>query len=164
MPSSESELRVEKARAEAIVTLSNGDSVHGWFFVSGGSARHAGPERVGDLLNGETGFFPFEIDDGGPRRTVLYHRRHVVTVGLGMNAEARLDPGYEVAKERTLSLVLTTGRQLVGKVRIHCPEQQDRLSDWARSPELFRYLETGGGTFLVNAAYIVEVHEALDHE
>jgi hypothetical protein len=164
MPLPESELRVEKARAEAIVTLSNGDSVHGWFFVSGGSPRHTGPERVGDLLNAEEGFLPFETDEHGPVRTVLYHRQHIVTVGLGMNAEARLDSGYDVARERRLSLKLSNGKRLVGKVRVQRPEPQVRLSDWARSTEPFRYVETGGGTFLVNTAYIVEVHEALDHE
>jgi len=159
-----SEVRIEKSRAEAVVTLSNGDTVHGWFFVAGGSARHAGPERIGDLLNAQKGFFPFEIDKDGRVRTVLYHRQHVVMVTLGSNAEARLDPGYEVAKERTLSLLLANGQRLAGRVRVYCRDPRDRLSDWAGCPETFRYVETTRGTFLVNAAYMVEVHETAGHE
>ena len=62
-----SEFHVEKQRADAVVTLSSGESSRGCFFVAGGSASHAGPERVGDVLNAEAGFFPFEIQDAGGR-------------------------------------------------------------------------------------------------
>ena len=41
-----SEFRVEKSRAEATLTLSNGTSVHGCFFIAGNSRTHVGPERV----------------------------------------------------------------------------------------------------------------------
>ena len=46
-----SDLHVVKDRADATLVLSNGESPRGWFFVAGGSAHHAGAERVGDLLN-----------------------------------------------------------------------------------------------------------------
>lgn len=158
------EFRVEKHRAEAVVTLSNGESTRGWFFVGAGTARRAGPERIGDLLNAETGFLPFELNRDGHTRTVLYHRAHVVMVALGSNAEARLDPGYPVAREHEVTLVLSIGRRLVGAVRVHRPGPQDRLSDWARGPEIFRYVETDDGTFLVNVSYVIEAHETVDHE
>ena len=32
------------------------------------------------------------------------------------------------------------------------PEGRDRLSDWARQPDTFRYLDTGDLKLLVNAA------------
>ena len=73
-----SDFRVEKTRAQAALTLSNGQFVTGCFFVAGGSARREGPERVGDLLNSEPGFFPFEIVEADGPRTVLFHRDHVV--------------------------------------------------------------------------------------
>ena len=87
-----SEFRVEKYRAEAVLTLSSGRTVAGCFFVANGSARHAGRERVGDLLNSEAGFFPFEIRTDGQVETVLFHRAHIVMVVLSEN-EARRDPG-----------------------------------------------------------------------
>jgi hypothetical protein len=62
-----SEFRVEKRRAEAELTLSTGVRVKGAFFLAGSSAGHAGPERVGNLLNGDPGFFPFELSDNGNR-------------------------------------------------------------------------------------------------
>ena len=98
-----SEFRFDKRRTDAVLTLSSGQAVRGSFFVSYGSARHTGPERVGDLLNSETGFFPFEIHDEQGKRTALYHRTHVVAVSLTDN-EASLDPGYDVATRRSLTI------------------------------------------------------------
>ena len=63
-----SEFRFEKHRAEAVVTLVTNENIKGCFFTAAGSARRDGAERIGDLLNSETGFFPFEMEtDGGPR-------------------------------------------------------------------------------------------------
>ena len=153
-----SEFRVEKRRAEAIVTLSSGGVTRGCFFTAGGSARRAGPERVGDLLNAEAGFFPFEIHDGGGVRTVLFNRGHVVVVALDDN-EASREPGYGVATRRVVSLLLSNGQRVVGVVRVYQPEGRDRLSDWARQPEAFRYVELPDTTLIVNVAHIVDVSE-----
>jgi hypothetical protein len=156
-----SAFRVEKQRANAVLTLSNGQSTHGCFFTAGGSARHAGPEQVGDLLNSETGFFPFEIHDADGRRTVLFNRSHVVMVAVADN-EASRDPGYSVATRRVVSMLLSSGQRVVGAVRVYRPEGHERLSDWARQPEAFQYVETAEATFIVNMAHIIDVHEVLE--
>lgn len=71
--------RVEKRREAAEITLSTGTTIAGHFFLSGSSQLHAGPERVGDLLNLEPGFFPFEAPNG---ETSLINRAHVIKVVL----------------------------------------------------------------------------------
>jgi hypothetical protein len=129
-----SEFRIEKRRAEATLTLATGTSVRGCFFLSGSAAGHLGPERVADLLNAETGFFPFELNAGCAPYTVLYNRTQLVLVRLlDETVEAQMDPGYS-----------------------------DRLSDYARAPEIFRYVETEDGTVIVNAAHIVELRETTE--
>jgi hypothetical protein len=153
-----SEFRVEKERIEAIVTLSNGGSRPGAFFVAKASAHSVGPERVGELLNAETGFFPFEIQDVGGRRTILYNRPQVVMVALGEN-EARRDPGYDVATERFVSVLLSNVHRVSGSVRVYRPEGRDRLSDWARHMDVFRYIEATDMTLLVNISHVIEVSE-----
>jgi len=157
-PVSGPEFRVEKLRVDATVTLSSGQSTRGCFFTAGTSATHDGPERVGELLNGETGFFPFEIHEGDDARTVLYNRAHVVLVGLNDNEEERI-PGYSVASRQLVSILLSNGHRVVGSVHVYRPRGHDRLSDWTRQPEVFRYLETGDLTLLVNAAHIVDISE-----
>lgn len=153
-----SEFRFEKRRADAILTFVGGATVTGCFFIADGTARHEGAERVSDLLNSESGFFPFEIQgDEGPE-TVLYNRSRVITVEV-FDDEARLDPGYAVATRRVVSILLSDGRRIDGAVRVYRPAGRDRLSDWTRQPETFRYVEGDGVTLIINADHIVSVTE-----
>lgn len=154
-----SEFRVEKSRAEATLTLSNGTSVHGCFFVAGNSRTHAGPERVNDVLNGETGFFPFEARRPEGPRTILYNRDHVVFVALADKDEPRRDPGHDVATERTVTMLMSNGTRLHGSVRVFRPQGRDRLSDFARAEETFRYLEAHNITYIINVHHVVELAE-----
>jgi hypothetical protein len=155
-----SEFRIEKRRAEAALTLTTGSTVRGCFFLSGSSASHAGPERVADLLNAETGFFPFELNAGTAPYTVLFNRSQVLQVTLLEDTvEAQLDPGYSVATERAIRMLLSNGDAVIGRVRVYRPSGRDRLSDYARASEAFRYVETAAGTVIVNADHIVELRE-----
>ena len=155
-----SEFRIEKRRAEASLTLSNGTVARGWFFLAGSRASLSGPERVADVLNAEGGFFPFEVNDEAGSHTVVYNSSQVVEVRLlGDAGEAQRDPGYALATERHVEILLSTGHTVVGRVRIYRPEGRDRLSDYARVHEMFRYVETVEGTLLLNSAHIVEFRE-----
>jgi len=153
-----SEFRFEKRRAEAVVTVTGAEPVRGCFFtVSGTTHYHAG-ERIGDLLNAEAGFFPFEMQTDARPRTMLLNRAHVVSVEI-FDDEARRDPGYAVAPRRDVSVLLSNGQRISGAIRVYRPEGRDRLSDWTRQPEPFRYLETSESTLIINAAHIVAVTE-----
>ena len=155
-----SEFRIEKRRAEASLTLSNGTVARGWFFLAGSRASLSGPERVADVLNAEGGFFPFEVSDEAGSHTVVYNSSQVVEVTLlGDAGEAQRDPGYALATERHVEILLSTGHTVAGRVRIYRPEGRDRLSDYARVHEMFRYVETAEATLLLNSAHIVEFRE-----
>lgn len=151
------EFRVEKERSGATLTLSNGNSVSGFVFVSAGCASHQGRERVKDLLNAERGFFPFEIQENG--EVSLFHRDHVMFVTLPSHDEPRQDPGYDVAVARDITLLLADGTRLAGRVRVYRPYGRDRLSDYARDTEPFLYLEDADRTYIINARHIVELRE-----
>jgi hypothetical protein len=154
-----SQFRVEKRRAEAELTLSSGHNVRGTFFLAGSCSRHAGPERIADLLNVQEGFFPFETTVETPG-TLLINRAHVVSVRLlEQPDEPRFDPGYLVAPQRHVIMLLSNGTTLRGTVRVYRPEGRDRLSDYAQSSEAFRYLESADGTFVVNCVHIVNLRE-----
>jgi hypothetical protein len=158
-----SEFRIEKRRAEAELTLTMGGAIKGCFFLSGLRATFAGPERIADLLNAAGGFFPFEVHGESSPYTVICNRSQLVLVTLlDVPIEAQADPGYSVAKEREVRIVLSTGRTVHGRVRIYRPIGRDRLSDYAREPEAFRYIETGDRTVIVNSAHIVEMRETSE--
>lgn len=152
-----SEFRFEKIRVPAELTLASGDVVAGTFFVAGAASGHHGPERVGDLLNERPGFFPFEREDG---TTALYNRAQLVMVALA--GEATTEPGFEVAKKLRVTILLSTGERLSGTVPVYRPYGRERLSDYAQTPETFRYLLTSERELLVNAAHVVELRETED--
>ena len=151
-----SEFRVAKRRAAAELTLVTGDTLSGVFFLAGSTQQHSGPERVGDMLNFECGFVPFETGAG----MMLVNRSHVLKITLPPQViEAQLDAGYDLATRRTVRVLLTTGETITGNVVVFCPPGRDRLSDYARLDERFRYLELEDCTLLINSGHIVALTE-----
>jgi len=153
-----SSLQFEKQRAAARLHLSNGDIHDGFCFLGALSVLGDGPELISDVLNAGDGFLPFEVTSPDGSRTTLINPAHIVMVALPNN-EASRDPGHMVARAQSVSLLLSTGERVRGEVRVHQPVGHDRLSDWTRQADVFRYIETAGGTFLVNAAHIVHLSE-----
>ena len=150
---------MEKRREAAELTLVTGATLSGFFFLAGGSQLHTGPERVGDVMNFEAGFFPFDSGTG----TTLINRAHVLKVTLPARMiEAQLDAGYDVATRRTVKILLTTGESVTGNVVIFRPSPNNRLSDYAHIDERFRYVELPERTILVNSAHIVALTEVLE--
>jgi len=137
-----SEFRIEKARTDAVVLLTNGSSMAGHFFVAQSSPTSSGPERVAELLNDAEGFVPFELREGRGYVTALYNRDHLVMVAIPGD-EVRREPGYDVASAQPVAVTLSNGQRIVGMVRVYLPEGRDRLSDWTRQGDRFRYLWNG---------------------
>ena len=151
-----SEFRIEKRREAADLTLVTGATVSGVFFLAGSSHLHSGPERIGDVLNADPGFFPFESDG----ETSLLNRAHILKVALSPQMiEAQLDAGYDVATRRLVRVLLTNGEVITGLVVVFRPQGHDRLSDYAQIDERFRYVELPDRTLLVNSAHIVALTE-----
>ena len=151
-----SEFRIEKRQEPAELTLVTGATVSGVFFLADASHLHTGPERVGDLMNVEPGFFPF----GTGGETMLLNRAHVLKVALPPQMiEPQLDAGYDVATRRSVRVLLTTGESVTGNVVVFRPAGHDRLSDYTQSDEQFRYLELEDRTLLINSSHIVALTE-----
>jgi hypothetical protein len=153
-----SQFRFEKHQVAASLVLSTGAMRHGCFFVVT-SLTHGGPERVGDLLNGTSGFFPFQHDDGTAWQ---YNRAHLVMVTLAPGiAEIELEAGFSVALRRDVSMMLSTGTTIDGTVLVSGPAGQERLSDYIRASKQFWYVLTSRGTVIVNSNHIVELIEKV---
>jgi hypothetical protein len=157
-PGGSSEFRFKKRRAAAVVTMVGGEVARGSFFTAGDTTRRHGGERIADLLNSESGFFPFEVEGNNQSRTVLYNRAHLISAEIFDN-ESKDDPAYDVASRRPVSILLSNGRRIDAFVRVARPAGHDRLSDWTRQPEVFRYVESGTSVLIVNAAHIVAFTE-----
>ena len=152
-------LRVEKSRVKATLVLSNGMTVHGCFFIARNSRTHAGPESVRDMLNSEAGFFPFDAVRSEEMTTILYNRDHLLFIELEDRNEPCRDPGYDVATEKIATILMSNGMRLRGVVRVFRPHGNDRLSDFARAQENFRYVEAANATYIINVHHVVELAE-----
>ena len=155
-----SRFKVEKDRVAASLSLATGQTITGCFFVLGSLNTAVGRERVGDLLNAEEGFFPFQREDG---TTAQYNRAHVVFVRMpaGVDEES-LEPGYDVAQRRNVVMTLSTGARIDGTIAVYGPIGYDRLSDYTRRAKHFRYVATPFGSVIVNAEHIVELIEKAE--
>jgi hypothetical protein len=156
---------LDKRRVGARITLTNGNVVRGDLYLAHTTPSGAGPELVGDMLNAERGFFPLGIADssGGPTRTALYNRAHVLVVRLvEEELELSFDASYAIAPRRSVALSLENGERLFGVLHVVMPDGRTRVSDYARTEDRFRYLETSDGTCVVNFDHVVEI--APDYE
>ena len=130
------------------------------FFLAGSSQVHSGPERVGDLLNTETGFFPFEFRG----ETTLINRAHVLKVSLPPRSSRRSStPATTSRRAGTVNALLTTGETITGHVVVFRPAGHERLSDYARMDEPFGS-RAPDRTLLVNSAHIVALTEVTKRE
>lgn len=154
-----SELRIDKQRVPATLTFAAGERLTGSLFLAAQAASHAGPERLVDVLNGSSGFLPFEAVSGvGVRQTLLLNRAHIVSVEADRPAgELADDAAYQVAPKKSVLLQLATGEQLRGVLRVERPAGRDRLSDAVRDETGFLYLEGGAGVIAVNLAHVVRI-------
>ena len=145
-----------------VSSLATGQTVSGCFFVLGIAGNNAvGRERIGDLLNAEDGFFPFQRDDG---TTAQYNRAHVVFVRLpagDRRRSARAGLRRRTSAETSI-MTLSTGARIDGTVTVYAPVGYDRLSDYTRRAKHFRYVVTPFGSVIVNSDHIVEVIEKSD--
>jgi hypothetical protein len=159
-----SELRIEKHRVEATVTLSDGRIMQGCVFVCEFNATHTGPESVKDLMNDGPGFFPLEVNEPAGTTIRLLNRTHVLFVTLSSDSELKQAPGADVAIRRPVRLILDNGTRLDGYVPVSRPRGRDRLSDHTRWSESFWYLDVPPTTVIVNASRVIELLERNENE
>ena len=149
--------RVRKREARATLTLVNGRTARGAFFLSETAADHAGTERIDEVLNASMRFVPFHVDaDTGRSSVILLNRAHILMVSLpSSEAELVHDSSYEIARREPARLVLSNGERLVGEVHIAGPDNA-RLSDFTNL-HTFLPVERPKQTVLVNFDHVVEL-------
>ena len=155
-----SQFRVEKRRAEAELTLATGATLHGSFFLAASTPTQVGPERVADLLNAETGFFPFDsVVVPRPERSSSTAR---TSSPCGCSSRSRKrssrpDTGRDGAPRRDDACQRHAARGVGARLLSEGTRPVERLGAIRR---VFRYLETARHTFIVNTAHVVEWESA----
>lgn len=151
------ELRIPKRRISAEFRLhSCAESERLDVFLSDNAPAHRGPERLSDLLNGDTEFLPVLEEQTNRMRFV--HRTAILVARVSPEEEPD-DAASEqtIPTEHAVRLLLSDGSSVEGLLSYVLPPERSRINDFLNSaPTFFRVLEKTG-VALVNKRHLVQV-------
>ena len=135
----------------------DGSVTRGSVFVDPASPRHEGTQTVLEKLNGPENFLVVDVGQGAAREIV--QKRHLLKVTP--SAEVPLAqvfvPEGRVTRQEEVSLSLTNGTALHGRIWMGLPHDQARLSDFLNGGEDFFPLLIPGGIHLVRTESVLKV-------
>jgi hypothetical protein len=148
------ELRVPKRRVPVEVVLPGASPRRVAVFLAEAAAGHDGPERLSDLLNGDSEFIP--AFDEEARVMTFIHRRSVALARVAQEVEADLGDEVTIPVEHDVEISLAGGLELRGVVSYVRP-LPGRLLDFLneRAP-FFRVLERDAAV-LVSRRHVARV-------
>ena len=114
--------------------LSDDSRIEGEVFLKLQGARHSGPQRVGDLLNGEELFLPVRRDG----KVCMVNLDQVVSVAVA--ADQEFDPLLELGKEHRICVVPAAGEPLDVRIFVNLPGGHVRVKDFLNQPKRFLQL------------------------
>src|SRR5688500_12448840 len=108
------DLRIDKRRVTATITLAAGERLTGALFLAEQAATHAGPERLLDVLTGPPGFLLLEaVSPIGERQTVLLNRAYIAVIDADCALDDLADDyAYQVAVQKSVLLQLVNGEEI----------------------------------------------------
>lgn len=149
------ELRVPKRRIEVELLLHGQSPSRFAVFLGEFAEGHVGSERLSDLLNGASEFFPaLELSSN----TLLFvHRVSVVYARLPLPLEAELEEQDTIPTEHEVRVGFADGQRIEGLVTFVLPPDRSRLIDYLNEkPPFFRLVDKQQAT-LINKRYVSHV-------
>lgn len=152
------QFRVPKQAIEVEVQLEGQVMVHGRMFV-GEASRHAGRERVLDVLTAPEPFVPI-ASEGGAR---LLAKNRIVLVRVNDRADAGWEESEATSPQVSVEIRLAgmpPGRDLVtGNMMITMPEGRRRLLDFVNDAGPFLALWEPDAALIVARGHVVEIRQ-----
>lgn len=152
------ELRVPKHRIPVELTLVGGTTRNVLVFLAEFAARHSGPERLSDLLDGESEFIPSV--EASTDAVFFLNRASVAVARMASSVEADDEGQHTIRTEHDVEITLVGGAKLRGLVAYVMPPERSRLTDYLNSEPRFIELIEQEGVALVNKQHIALI-EAL---
>ena len=147
------EMKVDKFRNKATITLSDGRRFDGNFFLSNHSAQHSGSETVYDVMSSVLSFIPLE--DIQAKEVIFVAKSQIVSVEL-LDREV-VSSLY--LRELQIQVDMLNGEVIHGEILIDMPQTKPRLSDFLNLPLKFLYVHREQGDMIINKGYIVSLKE-----
>ena len=141
-------LRIRKNRKRAEIVYTDQSRQEGNFFVSLASSRRRGPESIGEILNGERRFLPFEVQDG---HLMMVQRSAILMV---RPKDSEVDEIAQTAGRVFAQVMFISGYSVSGYVYNDLPSSYPRLSDYLNGTGLFFHLEIDSEDYLINSELV----------
>ncbi|MDI2099046.1 hypothetical protein [Ruicaihuangia caeni] len=153
------ELRVPKRRTPVELVLADGTHRNVLVFLAESAARHSGPERLSDLLDGESEFIP--AVDASTDAVFFLSCQSVAVARVDSSVEGDDVGQHTVSTEHEVELTLVGGVKLRGLVAYVMPPDRSRLTDYLNSESRFIKLIEQDAVALINKQQVALV-EALE--
>jgi len=137
--------RVKKQPAPTTLYLADGSVVSGTIFLAGQSARHSGPETVGELLTDPSPMLRFKL---GADRFQLIGK---TGIAAARTVSGTRPPGFYANVHATMTM--WGGHRFEGQLLVE--EGHDRVSDAVNEPWL--RVESQGGLVWANRNLILKL-------
>jgi hypothetical protein len=145
------ELRVPTQRIAVQLVTTRGACRNGHLHLGPSHFRSGEVEDLGEVLNDEREFLPFEAEGDGAAPLVV-HKAHIARVSVAGAVAAALDVGDEPH-----TLILADGSALSGRVCVPTPPTASRLVDKLNRAPRFVPVQAEDALHFVQVDHIVEV-------
>lgn len=148
--------RIETTRKAVILTMLGGEEVRGNVFIHFSSYRPFELEDVSELFNGESPFFPLELEND---EVILIAKERVAEVAADRgDAPSDLAPRDPPSPTALLQVVLVGGEIRLGSIRLDAKPDRARVLDYLNGlTSRFLTLYTSNEARLINRSLIDRV-------
>ncbi|MEZ4599076.1 MAG: hypothetical protein R2940_04725 [Syntrophotaleaceae bacterium] len=143
---------IAKKRRRVRFTLIDGSEVEGDVFLWLYEVRHFGPQKVGELLNGESGFIPVATVQG------LVHLNVVNIVTVRATAEEEWDDLDRLGKNYTVRIRTRIG-EISGEMFVNLPAENSRVSDCLSQADRFLRIFCGDEIIYIGTRFVLSVQD-----
>lgn len=157
------EFQVSTHGASVEVVLRNSTVLRGRMFLHDTAEKHQGPEKVEDVLNAPSRFFPIAVREGG-EKTVLVNKAQTLYVKVAAQP-GRVQPGVQGAASWAVQVIveMVQGAPLQGVVYFAQPPGRDRTLDGLNESEPYLCLVQDAAFYYVRLSSVVIVREKGPH-
>ena len=135
------------------LVLSDGSCLDGDLFLHLQGAHHSGPQRVGDLLNGDELFLP--VRNSG--KTGMVNLEQVVSVAVATDQE--FDELLTLGEEHRICVIPEAGEPIDARIFVNLPGGRVRVKDFLNQPQRFLMLLQGDHVVYIARQRILRVED-----
>ncbi len=147
------ERKISKEVRQILLTLDDGQEIRGEVFLNLHDIHHAGPQRVGDLLNGTDQFIPVRTAEG----TRLYHLRHLAAALVPAGGER--DELMTLGERYAVHLTTLHRREVECELFVNLPPEACRVKDYLNQPLRFFRFFLPEHVLYLNRDYLLAVRD-----